>query len=299
MQTQHHSSTYLVTGATSGIGLAVAEALVRRGAAVIGIGRSLERCQAAERRLRAIAPAVQVNYLLADLSLQREVNRLAEQTIALLAAQGKTALNGLVNNAASFTYWMTLTAEGVEHQWAVNHLAPFLLTHRLLALLRAAPFSRVVTVSSQSHTAGRLNWDDPQLRRRYNGLSAYQNTKLANVLFTLELNRRLGDGANVRAFAADPGLVRTDIGIKDTPPLAAWLWRLRRSGGQPPERAAAGIVYLLTEEKLQTSELIYWKDCQPKQPARSALDPQAATRLWGLSARMTAIHQEVYDEPTI
>lgn len=294
MQPHLNQKKYVVTGATSGIGLAVAEGLARRGAAVIGVGRSAERCRAAEGRLRALFPGARVHYLQSDLSLQSEVNRLAGQIQEQLDGE---PLDGLVNNAATFAYWMTLTAEGVEQQWAVNHLAPFLLTLRLMPLLQNAPFARVVTVSSGSHRAGRMKWDDPQLRRRYNGLSAYQNCKLANVLFSLELNRRLGTGSSVRAFAADPGLVKTDIGMKSTPAGVAWLWRLRRSGGSPPEKPAAGIIFLLSEEALQTAQDVYWKDCQPRQPARQALDIESASRLWVLSAQMTALPQEVQHEP--
>ncbi len=293
MQMDLKQKTYVVTGATSGIGLAVAEGLVQRRAAVIGVGRSAERCRAAEGYLRSLAPGAQVHYLQSDLSLQSEVNRLAGQVSERLDG---APLDGLVNNAATFACWMTLTAEGVELQWAVNHLAPFLLTTRLMPSLQTAPYARVVTVSSGSHRAGRIKWDDPQLRRRYNGLSAYQNTKLANVLFTLELNRRLGKDSSVRALAADPGLVKTDIGMKGTPPGVGWLWRLRRSGGSRPEKLAAGVIFLLSEKALQTAQDIYWKDCQPRRPARQALDLESASRLWTLSAQMTGLPQEVQHE---
>lgn len=293
MQTEYSQQTYLVTGATSGIGLAVAEILASRGASLIGVGRSAERCRAAQNHLRERYPQAQVDYLLADLGVQAEVRRLADQTGDLLAARGQTALHGLLNNAGTFTYWLALTPDGFETQWAVNHLAPFLLTHRLLPWLQAAPWSRVVTVSSASHYGARLDWDDIQLRRRYNGLRAYGCTKLANVLFTAELNRRLGTQSPVRAFAADPGLVQTEIGFKGTPPFAGWAWKLRRAGGIPPEQSAAGIVYLLTEPSLQSAPACYWKHARPKPPSRLAQDPRAAERLWALSAQMTGLAEEV------
>jgi NAD(P)-dependent dehydrogenase (short-subunit alcohol dehydrogenase family) len=136
-----------------------------------------------------------------------------------------------------------------------------------------------------------LDWNDLQLRRHYNGLRAYEQSKLANVLFTLELNRRLGAGSSVRAYAADPGLVKTDIGFKGAPwgsPLR-WIWSLRRSGGVTPEKSAQGIVHLLDEDIPGDAMAVYWKDGKPKQPARQALDARSAGRLWALSEQMCRI----------
>ncbi len=282
--------TYVVTGATSGIGLAMAAELVRNGASVIGIGRSTERCAAAQDHLRTIVDAqARVDYLCADLSLQSQVRRLAQCIEETLASQGKSYLDGLVNNAGTFTYWQILSPEGFETQWAVNHLAPFLLTNALLPLLQAAPAAKVVTVSSDSHYAAHLDWNDIQLRRHYNGLRAYEQSKLANVLFTLELNRRLGTGSTVRAYAADPGLVKTDIGFKGASGPVRWIWSLRRSGGVAPEKSAQGILRLLDEEITAGSTAVYWKDGKPKQPGKQALDARSAGRLWALSEQMCRI----------
>jgi NAD(P)-dependent dehydrogenase (short-subunit alcohol dehydrogenase family) len=293
MEINLSNRTYLVTGVTSGIGRATAERLVQMGAYVIGVGRSAERCKQVRIQLSRLNPQAQVDLLLADLSERKEVKQLADQVSELIGSRDKTALDGLVNNAGVFTYWLTLTPEGFEMQWAVNHLAPFMLTQRLLPLLQAAPSARVVTVSSGSHYGAKIDWDDPQLRRHYNGLRAYGNTKLANILFTMELNRRLGNHSNVRAFAADPGLVRTDIGMKGTPAIAGLAWKLRRSGGIPPQEAANGIVFLLTEPSIQGSAEIYWKDSRPKRASRHAQDERAASRLWKLSERMCGIKKEV------
>jgi NAD(P)-dependent dehydrogenase (short-subunit alcohol dehydrogenase family) len=174
----------------------------------------------------------------------------------------------------------------------VNHLAGFLLTHELLPLLRAAEAGRVVTVSSMSHYLGRMHWDDIQLRRRYNGLRAYRQTKLANVLFTLELNRRMGTQSNLRAFAADPGLVNTDIGAKGNPGFVGWFWKRRAAGGISPEKSAGGLVYLLGEPTIQHAPEIYWKHGVPKTPAKRALDEDSARRLWALSKQMCGIEAE-------
>jgi NAD(P)-dependent dehydrogenase (short-subunit alcohol dehydrogenase family) len=287
------TKTYVVTGATSGIGLATAEGLMRAGANVIGIGRSADRCSEAERHLRSLGGSGRLHYLRADLSLQAEVRGLAAQIIDLQASYGENSLDGLVNNAGVFTYWLALTPEGVEMQWAVNHLASFLLTQQLLPLLKAAPFARVVTVSSGSHYGAGIDWVDPQLRRHYNGLRAYSTTKLANILFTAELNRRLGSPASVHAFAADPGLVKTDMGLKGTPALVHWVWKLRRSGGTSPEKPARGIIYLLTAPEINHSPDFYWKDSQPQRSSRNSLDAPGAARLWALSEKMCGLHGEV------
>jgi retinol dehydrogenase 12 len=289
METSFTPRTYLVTGATSGIGRCIAEQLVESGANLIGVGRSAERCRDAETQLRAINPMVEVDYLVADLALQSEVLKAAEGTCTLLRKHGKTSLDGLVNNAGTFTYWLALTSEGFETQWAVNHLAPFRLTLELLPLLQAAPAARVITISSDSHYIARLNWNDIQLRRCYNGLRAYEQTKLANVLFTVELNRRLGEQQHVRAFAADPGLVKTDIGLKNNPGIVRWIWGLRRSGGISAAESAQGIITLLTDPSIQESNAVYWKHGKPKPSSRYSLDSEAARRLWDLSATMCAL----------
>jgi NAD(P)-dependent dehydrogenase (short-subunit alcohol dehydrogenase family) len=289
METNLVGKTFVVTGATSGIGLATAETLVRSGADVIGVGRSLERCQDSEWWLRSIRPDGEVDYITADLSLQREVHQLADQVRSRLVMQGKTSLDGLINNAATFSYWFTLTADGVELQWAVNHLAPFLLTNEMLPALQQAPSARVVTVSSASHYGARLNWEDLQQRRHYNGLKVYGTTKLANILFTLELNRRLKADTNVRAFAADPGLVKTNIGFKGTPAIAGWVWKWRRSGGIDPLEAANGIAFLVTEPSIHDADDLYWKHGQPKRASRRALDANVACRLWEVSAQMCGL----------
>jgi NAD(P)-dependent dehydrogenase (short-subunit alcohol dehydrogenase family) len=288
--------TYVITGATSGIGLAMAAELVRKGACVIGTGRSTERCAAAEGHLRNLDTQAHVDYLCADLSLQSQVRGLAARIAELLASQGKSCLDGLVNNAGTFTYWQILSPEGFETQWAVNHLAPFLLTNALLPLLQAGSAGKIVTVSSDSHYSARLDWNDIQLRRHYNGLRAYEQSKLANVLFTLELNRRLGPGATVRAFAADPGLVKTDIGYKGASAPVRWIWSLRRSGGVAPEKSAQGILQLLDEEVTANSTAVYWKDGKPKQPGKRALDARSAGRLWALSEQMCRIETTAEQE---
>lgn len=278
--------TVVITGATSGIGLAGSRLLLQTGYSVIGIGRSTERCQRQEQELHQLAAGGAVKFVCGDLSLQSDVVRLAQAVRLTLGDWGCAALDVLINNAATVPFWQTLTPEGFDMQWAVNHLAPFLLTLELLPLLKAAPAGRVVTVSSGSHYHTKLNWDDIQLRRQYNPLRAYNQTKLANVLFTLELDRRLRKDSRARAFAADPGLVNTEIGLKSNSFVARWAWNLRRRGGITAEKSAQGIVYLATEPSIQQANDLYWQHGRPKTPSSYALNAEVAGQLWRLSSQM-------------
>lgn len=287
MEPSLSGKTIVITGVTAGIGLATAEQLVRRGAFIIGVGRSGERCEQTQSYLLSLASGARAACLTTDLSEQSAVRNVADQIRRVARQTGSGGIDALVNNAGTFRYWLTLTSEGFEMQWAVNHLAPFLLTHELLPLLKTAPLSRVVTVSSGSHYHTRLRWDDIQLRRRYNGLLAYKQTKLANVLFTAEFNRRVN--TTVHAFAADPGLVNTDIGAKTDSILSRWIWNIRRRGGISAGESAKWIVFLVSEPCLQESQEIYWLHGKPKSPSPYALDAEIARRLWELSEKMCAL----------
>lgn len=281
--------TFLVTGSTSGIGLAITENLVEKGHKVIGVGRSHQRCSEQDKRLKEIYPQISLVYFVADLSRQDEIRSLAGEVRKQLTKWDEIGLDGLVNNAGTFTFWQSLTAEGFETQWAVNHLAPFLLTNLLLPELETKSHSRVITISSGSHYGARLKWTDIQGLRRYNPLRAYKHTKLANVLFTAELNRRLEPDSPLRALAADPGLVNTSIGEKSPSRIAQKLWKRRRKKGIDPVQSAAGIVDLLFEQNPNIQESIYWKHGKAKKPNPFALNRDYGWRLWEISAQMTGI----------
>ncbi|MBN1400142.1 MAG: SDR family NAD(P)-dependent oxidoreductase [Anaerolineae bacterium] len=281
--------TLVVTGATSGIGLATAGLLAARGAHVIGVGRSWARCQQAQATILAQAPGARLTYRVADLASQRQVRALADELGQLLQAQADGALDALIHSAGTVSSWYMATEDGYELQFAVNHLAPFALTHALLPFLRRAPFGRVVSVSSGSHRGACIHWADVMYRRGYGCLRAYKQAKVANVLFCAELNRRLEPGATVRAYVADPGLVNTAIGLKGTSGLEHWVWERRRRGGTTPAQGAATSVFLASDPWVPESRALYWRDCRPTRPSRYALRHDEAARLWALSERLCGL----------
>ena len=270
----------VVTGASGGIGKETAKGLARTGATVVLLVRSRERGEAARGEIVRDVPGADVQLVLADLAVQAEVRRAAAEIVGRFPR-----VDALVNNAASFAWKRTLTSDGIEVQWAVNHLAPFLLTHLLLDRLRESAPSRVVTMSSGAHKAARIDWDDAQMARgRYSGLGMYARTKLANLLFTRELARRTR-GTGIAANAMHPGVVATDLLLKSFPPI-----RLFRRWMRTPAEGAATAVYLASSPGVAASGE-YFIDRRPVTPASAATDDEAARRLWALSAKMVGIEE--------
>jgi retinol dehydrogenase-12/retinol dehydrogenase-13 len=269
----------VVTGASGGIGKATAAGLARRGATVVLVVRSRERGEAARDEIARATGSRDLHLVLADLSRQADVRRAAAE---LLAAFG--AVHVLVNNAATYTARRRETEDGIELQWAVNHLAPFLLTHLLLPGLAAGRPARVVAVSSNAHRSAVLRLDDVQMKRGlYRGLRQYCNTKLANVLFTRELARRAAS-SGVTANALHPGVVATELLLGGFPPL-----RLVRRFMRTPEQGAATAVYLAADPAAAGFTGQYFVDSRPVPLSPPATDDETARRLWELSEAMVGI----------
>lgn len=281
----------IVTGSTSGIGFSTAAQLAKAGAYVIGVGRSPERCRNAEEAIlkSCTGPSARISFLTADLSSIKQIRELSDKIRKKLASEGKDHIDVLINNAGTVSSWYTSTEDGFELQFAVNYLASFLLTHELLPLLKASPAGRMIAVSSGSHYRTRINWKDILLRKHYNCLAAYKQTKLANVMFCSEFNRRLGVNTNLSAFAVDPGLVNTEIGLKGTSGIVRWVWKKRSGKGIDPEAAAASIVYLAAEPSIQGTNHVYWKECKPMEPSRYSQRRNETERLWNLSEKMCGL----------
>ena len=273
----------LVTGATGGIGLATAEELARRGAHVIMGARSRARGEAAREQVARATGSDRLELAVADLSVQAEVRRLAEET-----ARAHSRLDVLVNNAGIIASRRHETEDGIERTWAVNHLAPFLLTNLLTDLLVASAPARVVTVASDAHAGARLDLDDPQFtRRRYGAMAVYGQSKLANILFTVELARRLR-GRGVTANCLHPGVVATEFGSKSGG-LFAFGWWFVRPFARSPERGARTSVYLATSPEVADVTGRYFVDSRPATPRPPAMDADLARRLWDVSERMTGL----------
>jgi len=228
-------NTVIITGATSGIGYAACEALLDKGYPIIGIGRSAERCRSAKNALEVGRPNGKVHFITADLMQQREVLRAAEE---IENAIGEEKLHALINNAGGVRSRYMTTDEGYEQQFALNYLAGFLLTQELLPLIRRNN-AAVIFTSSQSHKMTRVNWDDLMYQKRYRPLYAYKQSKLCSMLLAHSL-REMG----IRACGVDPGLVRTEIGNKDTSGAVDFIWKLRKKRGVPASASAEIFVSL-------------------------------------------------------
>ncbi len=270
----------LVTGATGGIGFEIALGLACLGATTIMIGRDRARGEAALAAVRERSGSATVDLLLADLAAQRQVRQLATDFKAR-----HDRLHVLVNNAGIVAGRRMLTEDGIERTFAVNHLAPFLLTTLLLDALVASAPARVVTVSSDAHRAGRIDFADLSDERRYRGLRAYCDSKLANVLFTYELARRLA-GTGVTATCVHPGSVGTNWGL-GVGGLFAFGYRLTRRFMLTPEQGARPALYAAAAPALEGVTGRYFTQKGETRSSPTSYDQSLAERLWDVSARLT------------
>jgi NAD(P)-dependent dehydrogenase (short-subunit alcohol dehydrogenase family) len=267
--------TVLVTGGTNGIGKATAAGLAALGARVGITGRDPARTAAVAAEIPG-----SIDSFAADMSSQSEVRRLAREVLDTYPR-----LDVLVNNVGGFWGSRHVTADGLERTFAVNHLAPFLLTDLLLDRLKASAPARIVTVSSAAHTTGKINFDDLQAEGRYSGSPAYNQSKLANVLFTYELSRRLA-GSGVTATVLHPGVVRTGFAAEDPPPLWNALVAVIKPFLKTPEQGAATSIYLASSPEVEGVTGTYFANSKPKKSNKASYDTALAARLWEVSTNL-------------
>ena len=273
--------TVVATGATSGIGEAAVLALARMGARIVFVARDQRRAEAALVKLERQAPRLGHSVHLADLSLVAEARR-----IGLAIAAQERRVDVLINNAGAMFSGRRVTAEGLELTFALNHMAYFTLTTALRDRLAASAPARVVSTSSAAHKGVRLDFSDLQSERRYNGWRAYGHSKLANILFTCELARRLA-GTGVTANCFHPGVVATRFGSASGG-LTGLLLPLARPFFSSPEQGADTLVYLASSPDVANVTGAYFVMREAAEPSAAARDDSAAKRLWEASEALVA-----------
>jgi NAD(P)-dependent dehydrogenase (short-subunit alcohol dehydrogenase family) len=279
------SRTVVVTGASSGIGAAAGVELARRGATVVAVGRDEGRLAAVSERIRAASPDGAAAPLQADFSSLADVRKLADEL-----CERHAQIHVLINNAGLVAGTRSLTIDGHETTIAVNHLAPFLLTSLLLGRLRESAPARVVTTSSDAHRSGHLELDDLNGERRWSPWSSYSNSKLANVLFTRALARRL-EGSDVTANCLHPGVIRTRLGRGSRLPVRLG-WRVASLFFKAPEAGASTIVHLASSDEASHVNGAYFVDSHQSRPSLEAQDDELAERLWTLSEQLVGLASE-------
>jgi len=269
----------MVTGANAGMGKEIVFALAGMGATVVMVCRDSGRGEAARREVQERSGSGDVELLVADLSSQQSIRNLVSEFAA-----SHDRLHVLVNNAGITQPRRIETADGLESVFATNHLGPFLLTNLILPLLTASAPSRVVMVASGAHTMGKIDFDDVQASRRYNEIAVYNQSKLANLLFTYELARRIA-GTGVSANAADPGFVKTNLRV----PFPYSIFSFMRGAAVDGARPA---VFLASSPEVEGVSGRYFGRKGEVRSSKASLDEADARRLWTLSAQLTHLDAE-------
>jgi NAD(P)-dependent dehydrogenase (short-subunit alcohol dehydrogenase family) len=273
--------TIVATGATSGIGEAAVLVLAGTGARVVLIARDEARAKATIQKLEAKAPGLDHRLHLADLSSMAETRK-----VGAAIAASEPRIDVLINNAGALFSKRRVTPEGLELTFALNHVAYFVLTEALLDKLIASAPARIVSTSSAAHQGMNLDFNDLQSAKSYGGLRVYGRSKLANILFTRELARRLA-GAGVTANCLHPGVVATRFG-ESSGGFAGLLIPLLRPFFISPEQGGDTIVYLASSPEVEKTTGEYFVKCKITKPSPAARDDAAAKRLWEASEKLAS-----------
>lgn len=273
----------MVTGATAGIGYYTALEIARMGASLIIIGHNQVKCMSSMKMIQEDTGNRSVEYLLADLSSQAQIRSAVSKFY-----EQHDHLDVLVNNAGAFFLRRRLSEDGIEMTLAVNHLAYFLLTNLLIDALKTSPSARVVNVSSGSHYNEHLDFNDLQLSRFYNPMQAYGRSKLANILFSYELTRRLV-GTNITSNALTPGMVATDIWKKVNRWLTPLINPVIQHIAQTPLEGAQTSIYLATSPEVEGVTGKYYADKRPVRSSSVSYDVDTAQQLWKISSHLVGL----------
>jgi NAD(P)-dependent dehydrogenase (short-subunit alcohol dehydrogenase family) len=285
LNTNRQGKVCIVTGANSGIGKATALGLAQMGATVAMVCRDQNKGEEAQNEIRTKSGNDAVDLMLADLSSQESIRQLAENF-----QQHYEQLHVLINNAGAVNLSRRETADGFETMFSVNYLAPFLLTNLLLDRLKANAPARIVNVSSDSHQSGYIKMDDLQSEKKYRFMRAYGQSKLALVLFTYELSRRL-QGTGVTANCLHPGFVATNIGQNGRVPVGRSIIKLIFSNlGISPEEGAKTSIYLASSPEIEGVTGKYFVKSIPIRSASISYDESLQRQLWEESARLVNLH---------
>ena len=273
----------IITGSGSGIGFETALALAKKGAVVISITRNIEKVNQVVQDLKEASGNQRIDGFDIDLSSQKYIRKKAKEII-----KKYPKIDVLVNNAGTWYSRLNYSEDNIEMQFAVNHLAYFLFTHELLPALIKSDDPRIINVGSDSHYHGKMHFNDINLTRKYHGLRAYAQSKLANVLFTYEFERRKPI-EKLNIYCVQPGLVKTNIGLKHTISFHSLAWRIRRLSGMTPAEGAETSVYLASSDEVKGISGKYWDKLKPKKSSKQSMNKEDAARLWILSERLCDI----------
>jgi NAD(P)-dependent dehydrogenase (short-subunit alcohol dehydrogenase family) len=274
----------LLTGATSGIGLETARTLAKKENNLLIIGRDPVKITAVLNELKSIFPAGNHKGFTADLSSQGQIRKVVAEIQSSVSK-----IDVLINNAGAYFTDQQFSEDAIEMTWATNHLAYMLLTYELMPLLLKAEKARIVNVASHSHYKGQINFEDIALSKNWNGYKAYEQSKLGNVLFTLELAEKL-KGTTISVNALHPGVVKTDIAIKN----GAWYVRLfwgmvKNFIAITVEKGAETSIFLATSNDVEGQSGMYFDKCRQKWQSRFSQTPGLKEKCWELSCKQIGL----------
>lgn len=287
------NKTIVITGANSGLGYWTTLALAEKGARIFMLCRSLEKGEQVRQEFISRTRNSAIEIIPAELS---EKASIVEAAKTILSKTKKIDI--LINNAALVSSKHTLTNDNIELTFAVNHLGPFYLTHLLFPLLLNSEDGRIINISSNNHRRGKIHFNNLNLSSTYNILKAYNQSKLANVLFSYELHKliQLKNLKNLSVYCIDPGHNNTPIGLKTNNKLHYFIWLLRSKMGKSPKKGAECQVYAASEEKIKHISGQYWKNSKPTSPSPKSYDEHDAKKLWEISLKLCGIDEFFYPE---